>query len=375
MGWDQGTPHQGKRAFTAVFLVVAIVLPACAQRRAAPTLDTAQNPGGSPRQSSGDDGMNGLEKALQNAGIDSETGKSIKTIVNFVPDDARADRMTLLTASLNKLANAPDRQSAQAALLDVGGAVGGAAVLADWHIHNDYAPRYANDRAGNIAKFVEAITPILTRTGAGYTEAFIRNAEEKGGGMLWRGMGSFLAKSLENSRSASGAALVLTFEMGPNPLFYSYTGAPSGAEPVTSKIDVIEANSNPGNAPDNHHLSLFFTSFNFEIRKARNQVPATMSNPFPSPYDLLAQDIAYEALRFSGANLEALKKITAELTASATKADSGTTRNVTPEDVGRILEQLRHGTPPQAVQAKAILRAWLLESVDYQLRHPQAAAR
>jgi hypothetical protein len=100
-----------------------------------------------------------------------------------------------------------------------------------------------------------------------------------------------------------------------------------------------------------------------------------MENPHPSPYATLAQDIAIEALKFSGPDLEALKKVTAELTANATKADGATTRNVTPEDVGGILEQLRHGSAPEAAQAKAVLRAWLLESVDYQLRHPQAAAR
>jgi len=375
MGGDREISHRRKRAFTVVFLVIAIAAPACAQRRSAPTQGTAQNPGGSPRQSSGDAGTTGLDKALQNAGIDGDTGRNLKTIMDLVPDNARADCSTLLANSLNKLANAPDRQSAQAALLEVGSAVAGAAMAADWHIHNDSAPKYAHDRAGNIARFVEAITPLLKRTGAGYTDAFIRNAEEKGGGMLWRGTEGFLARSIENSRIAGGAALILTFETGPNPLYYSYTGAPSGAPWVTDKIDLIEANSNPGNAPDRRHLSVFFTSFNFEIRKARNQVPATLSNPFPSPYDLLAQDIADEALKFSGPNLGKLKDVVGAVLCHATVKENAVARNVTQEEVTGNLEQLRSGSPQAAAQAKGTLRAWLQESVEYQLRHPPDAPR
>ena len=90
---------------------------------------------------------------------------------------------------------------------------------------------------------------------------------------------------------------------------------------------------------------------------------------------MLAKDIAQEARKFSGPNLAKLTDTVATLTAHAAVDGSGTSRNVTPEDVGRTLEQLRRGSPPEAAQAKAILRAWLLESVDYQLRHPQAAAR
>jgi hypothetical protein len=375
MGRDQGMSHRGKRAFTAVFLVVAIVTPACAQRRTAPMQGTAQNPGGSPRHSSGDDGMNGLDKAFRNAGIDGDTGTNIKTILKY-SSDPNAYSAGLIE-SVNDLAKATDRQSTQQALLHVGGALAGTATSADYHIVA------SGNNPDSREELANALTGLLLKGEADkifnnphFTEKFQKEIiGEKNAGTDFRGWGGVFAKSIENSRAAGGAALVLTFETGSNPLYYSYTGAPSGAEPVTDKIDLIEANSNPGNAPDYRHLSLFFTSFNFEIRKARNQVPATLRNPFPSPYDLLAQDIAEEALKFSGPNLEALKKVTAELTVSATKADNGTTRNVTPEDVGRILEQLRHGSPPEAAQAKAALRAWLLESVDYQLRHPQAAAR
>jgi hypothetical protein len=207
MKWGQGIPHQGKQALTALVLTVAFVAPACAQRRFALTPGTAQTPSAAKRQTSGDDAMSGLDKALQNAGIDSEPGRNIKTIVNFVPDDVRTERITQLTSSFNKLASAPDGQGAQAALLEVGGAVAGAALLADWHIHNDYAPKYANDRVRNIARFVEAITPILKRTGVGYTDASIKNAEEKGGGMLWRGTEGFLAASIGKSRPSALAAL------------------------------------------------------------------------------------------------------------------------------------------------------------------------
>lgn len=375
MGGDQGIPHRRKSAFTVVFLVIAIAAPARAQRRAAQTPGAAQNPGGSTRQSSGDDAMNGLEKALQNAGIDGETGKNIKTLLKH-SSDSKGYADTFI-ASVNNLAKATDSQSAQLALQYVGDVLGTIATSADYHIIAS-----GND-PNSRAEFAQAATALLMKAGADkifnqprFGEKFEREiAAEKTAGTDFRHWGFVFAKSIENSRAAGGAALVLTFETGPNPLYYRYTGAPSAAQWVTDKIDLIEANSNPGNAPDHRHLSLFFTSFNFEIRKTRNQVPATLGNPFPSAYDLLAQDIADEALKFSGPNLGKLTDIVGGLLCRATVRENGAARNVTPQEVAANLEQLRSASPQQAAQAKTTLRAWLQESVEYQLRHPQAAAR
>lgn len=375
MGGDRGIPHRRKSAFTAVFLVIAAVAPARAQRRTAPTPGTAQTPGSSARQSSGDGAMNGLEKALQNAGIDGETGRNVKTLLKH-SSDPKGYADTLI-ASVNNLARATDSQSAQLALQYAGDVLGTIATSADYHIIAS-----GND-PNSRAEFAKAATALLAKAGADkilnqprFAQKFEQElAAETTAGTDFRHWGFLFAKSIENSRAGGGAALVLTFETGPNPLYYRYTGAPSGAQWVTDKIDLIEANSNPGNAPDPRHLTVFFTSFNFEIRKARNQVPATLGNPFPSAYDLLAQDIADEALKFSGPNLGKLTDIVAGLLSHATVKENGVARNVTREEVAANLEQLRSASPQAAKQAKATLRDWLVDSVDYQLRQPQAAAR
>lgn len=375
MGGDRGIPHRRKSAFTVIFLVIAVAAPARAQRRTAPTPDTAQNPGTSARQSSGDDAMNGLEKALQNAGIDGETGRNVKTLLKHSSDPkGYADSFI---AALNNLAKATDRQSAQLALQYVGEVLGAIATSADYHIVAS-----GND-TNSRTEFAKAATALLMKAGADkvlnqprFAQKFEQElTAEKTAGTDFRHWGFLFAKSIENSRAAGGAAPVPTFETGPNPLYYRYTGARSGAEWVTDKIDLIEANSNPGNAPDSRHLTAFFTSFNFEIRKARNQVPATLGNPFPSPYDLLAQDIADEALKFSGPNLGKLQDVVGGLLSHATVKENGNERNVTREEVSANLEQIRSASPQGAAQAKATLRSWLLESVEYQLRQPQAAAR
>jgi hypothetical protein len=374
MGWDRGMSHWRKSAFTVVFLVIAAVAPARAQRRAALTPGSPQNPNGSNHQSS-NAGMNGLDTALQNAGIDGDTGKNVKTLLKHSSDpQGYADT---LIASVNNLAKATDRQSSQRALQYVGDVLGTVATSADYHIiagGNDPNAR---------TEFAKAATALVMKAGADKIFNQPRFGEkieqeitaEKYAGTDFRHWGFVFAKCIENSRPAGGTALVLTFETSPNPLYYSYTGALSGAEGVTDKIDLIEANSNPGNVPDHRHLTVFFTSFNFEIRKARNQVPASLSNPFPSPYDLLAQDIADEALKFSGPDLGKLKTVVAGLLCHATVKENGDARNVTPQEAGANLEQLRSSSPQQAAQAKATLRSWLRESVDYQLLHPQAAAR
>ena len=374
--------HAGRalRALSRWAIWMLAILPVggpsvAAQERSAAAAVQAQNPNGSKRQSSGDDAMNGLDAALRNAGIDGETGRNVKTLLKHSSNPkGYADAFI---ASLNNLVKATDSQSSQRALQYVGDVLGTVATSADYHI-------IASGNDPNLrTEFAKAATALLAKAGADkifnqprFVERFEQElTAEKTAGMDFRHWGFVFAKSIENSRAAGGFALVLTFETGPNPLYYSYTGARSGAEWVTDKIDLIEANSNPGNAPDHRHLTVFFTSFNFEIRKARNQVPATLSNPFPSAYDLLAQDIADEALKFSGPNLGKLTDIVAGLLSHATVKENGPARNITREEVTGNLEQLRGGSPQGATQAKATLRAWLLESVDYQLRHPQAAAR
>jgi hypothetical protein len=368
MGWNRGIPQRGRQALTALVLALAVAAPA-APRQAAP----AQNPNSLKREPSGDDAMSGLDKALQNAGIDGETGGNIRTLLKHsLNPQQSADG---LGESLNALAKATDRQSTQQALQNVGDVLGIVATSADAHIVAS-----GNDPNAR-AEFAKAAAALLMKAGADkifnqprFAQKFEQEINaEKYAGTDFRHWGAVFAKTIENSRAAGGAALVLRFETEPNPLYYRYTGAPSGAEWVTDKIDLIEANSNPGNAPDHRHLGLFFTSLNFEIRKARNQVPANLSNPFACPYDLLAQDIADEALKFSGPDLEKLKSVVAGLLSHATVNENGAARNVTPQEASRNLEQLRSGSPPEAAQAKAILRAWLRESVDYQLRHPQAA--
>jgi hypothetical protein len=368
MGRDQGVSHRRKHAFTALVLTFAIVATARAQSRTVPTPGMAQTPSGSTHQSSGNDAMNGLEKALRNASIDGDTGTNIRTILKYSSNPkAYADG---LIESVNDLVKATDRQSTQQALLEVGGALAGAATSADYHIVA------SGNNPDSRAELANALTGLLLKGEADkifnnphFTEKFQKEIiGEKNAGTDFRSWGAVFAKSIENSRAAGSAALVLRFETDPKPLYYSYTGAPSGAESVTDKIDLIEANSNPGNAPDHPRLSLFFNSLNFEIRKARNQVPANLSNPFPSPYELLAQDIADEALKFSGPNLEKLKNVTAGLTSHARVNENGTARGVTAEDVSRNLEQLRSASPQAVAQARAALRAWLRESVEYQLR-------
>lgn len=370
MGWNQGISHRGNHALAALVLGLAVAAPA-APRQAA----RAQNPNGAKRQSASDDAISGLDRALQNAGIDGETGRNLKTLLKHSSDPSGyADG---LSASLNNLAKATDRQSTQQALQSVGDALGTVATSADYHIVA------SGNNPNSRAEFAKAAAALLAKAGADkifnqprFAEKFEQEINaEKYAGTDFRHWGAVFAKSIENSRVTPGAALVLRFETEPNPLYYRYTGAPSGAEWVTDKIDLIEANSNPGNAPDHRHISLFFTSLNFEIRKARNQVPATAGNPFPSPYDLLAQDIADEALKFSGPNLEKLKGVVAGLLSHATVNENGAARNVTPEETGRNLEQLRSSSPQTVAQAKAALRAWLQESVEVQLRHPQEVRR
>jgi hypothetical protein len=63
------------------------------------------------------------------------------------------------------------------------------------------------------------------------------------------------------------------------------------------------------------------------------------------------------------------------LAAHATLYENGSARGVTAEDVSQNLEQMRHGSPQEVAQAKAALRAWLRESVEYQLRHLSADGR
>jgi hypothetical protein len=147
-----------------------------------------------------------------------------------------------------------------------------------------------------------------------------------------------------------------------------------GIEPVTTTVALIEFNGRAGDRTDLNHVGLYAASVNLEYRRARNEVPGALQSPYPLD-EVLAKDIAQEACKFSGPSFAKFTDAVAALTAYARVNENGTLRAIARGDIGRILEQLRHGSPPEAAQAKAVLRAWLLESVDYQLRHPQAAAR
>jgi hypothetical protein len=145
-----------------------------------------------------------------------------------------------------------------------------------------------------------------------------------------------------------------------------------GIEPVTTQVALIEFNGRPGDQNDLNHFSLYQASVNFEYRRAQHQIPSAIQNPYPLE-EALTGDIAQEARKFSGQNFAKLTDAVAALTTHATVNDHGSVRVVTREDVSRNLDLLHSGSPQEAEQAKAALRAWLHDSVNYQIAHLQAA--
>jgi hypothetical protein len=398
MKWGRGTAHQRQQIFAVLLLSLAATRLAwagpAARKGTAPPVPAQSPDTGQSLAAAMDD----LNTALQAARLDERTSKAIVIIVNLLPQTPyggftdRKSAAHSISKSLYAYARDPDGWDATGArnLDNAGAAVAAAFHAADgWINSNQY---YYHVDLGR-ETLATAATTIIFRDKSVIPPFGVERATAPAVMIPRKQFHDQIADPELASQVRSGhphyeiyfsvaidKAHIPDAAEGAGPRFKAQPDglavinliqANPGIETLTAQIALIEFNGRAGDETDGNHVALYKTSVDFEYRKARNLVPRALKSPYPID-DVLARDIAKEAGKFTGPNFARLTNAVAALAAHASLNDNGAERAVTREDVSRILNQLR--TSPNSDEAATVLRSWLRESVDYQLRHPQAAA-